>query len=340
MEFHPQKNWINPMKLKLLLLTVAFLLPAICQAEDGAIISRQTFDLTQFAPLMERIADDEDGQWVFKPDFGYLDSISLEELFYESDGLKVKAYLATPKNPRNEKYPTIIYNRGGNRDFGQLNQYKMVYILARVASWGFNVVASQYRGNDGGEGQEEFGGSDVNDVLNLIPLAEALPSAQPGSIGMYGWSRGGMMTYLALMKTDKISAAVVGGALADLQLMDDSRQGEMGREVFSELMPNYELHKEELIRERSAVFNADKICPTTPILLLHGTADWRVVPEESLHMALALQQAKVPYRLVMFEGGDHGLNEFDDEVDELTRTWFDKFLKQKAPLPNLEPHGR
>ena len=39
------------------------------------------------------------------------------------------------------------------------------------------VVASQYRGNAGGEGKEEFGGKDVNDVLNLLPLLESLPKA-------------------------------------------------------------------------------------------------------------------------------------------------------------------
>ena len=216
----------------------------------------------------------------------------------------------------------------------------MAFILARVASWGYNVVASQYRGNDGGEGREEFGGKDVNDVLNLIPLVEKLPNTNPNKIGMYGWSRGGMMTYLALMKTDKIKAAVVGGALSDLKMMDESRDGEMGVHVFSELMPNYTEDKDELIRQRSAVFNANKLCKTTPILLLHGTADWRVVPEESLNMALAMQKARVPYSLVMFEGGDHGLNEFDDEVDIFTQAWFDKYLNKNTPLPNLKPHGR
>ena len=56
-------------------------------------------------------------------------------------------------------------------------------------------------------------------------------------------------------------------------------------------MPNYAKDKEKLLRERSAVFNADKLSKNTPILLLHGSADWRVVPEESLNMALAMQKA-------------------------------------------------
>lgn len=328
------------MKNKFSVITMLVLWPFALWAQNGSIMSRKPFDITQYDTLMSRIALKKKGEWVLKKEYEYLKKVSMEEIFYESDGLKVKAYFVTPKEPVNDGYPSIIYNRGGNREFGKLNEYKMVFILARVASWGYNVVGSQYRGNDGGEGVEEFGGSEVNDVLNLIPLIEKLPNTSPEKIGMYGWSRGGMMTFLALMRTDKIKAAVVGGALSDLKMMDESRNGEMGVYVFRELIPNYETEKEISLYERSAVYHAGKFCKTTPILLLHGTADWRVVPEESLNMAKALQKAGVPYRLVMFEGGDHGLNEFDAEVDDMTRVWFEKHLYQNAPLPNLEPHGR
>ncbi len=63
---------------------------------------------------------------------------------------------------------------------------------------GFVVVASQYRGADGGEGKEEYGGADIADVLNLIPLAKSLGYADMKNVFMFGNSRGGMMTYLAL----------------------------------------------------------------------------------------------------------------------------------------------
>ena len=41
-----------------------------------------------------------------------------------------------------------------------------------MSSWDYVVVGSHYRGNKGSEGKEEFGGSDVNDVINLIPFFE------------------------------------------------------------------------------------------------------------------------------------------------------------------------
>jgi len=327
------------MNKKFLFFVLLLFGPLFTNAQNGRIISRQPFELSKYDTLMQRITEPKGGQWVYKKEYDYLNAVTMEGIFYESDGLKVKAYLVTPKESVEGGNPAIIYNRGGNREFGSLNEYKMAFILARVASWGYNVVGSQYRGNDGGEGLEEFGGVDVNDVLNLIPLVEKLPNANPKKIGMYGWSRGGMMTYLTLMKTNKIKAAVVGGALSDLKSMYESRDDGM-EEVFIELIPNYDKDKENQLRVRSAVFNADKLCKTTPILLLHGTADWRVVPEESLNMALAMQKAKVPYSLIMFEGGDHGLNEFDGEVDAQTKAWFKKYLDNNSPLPDLDPHGR
>src|SRR4029453_3397699 len=45
---------------------------------------------------------------------------------------------------------------------------------------------SAYRGNDGGEGREEYGGVDVRDVLNLIPLARALGYIDMHNVFMLG----------------------------------------------------------------------------------------------------------------------------------------------------------
>src|SRR4030095_14955865 len=83
-------------------------------------------------------------------------------------------------------------------------------------SSGFVVIGSQYRGNDGGEGREEFGGADVCDVLHLIPLARALGYVDMHNVFMLGWSRGGMMTYLALKHEIPVNAVAVGGGLTDL----------------------------------------------------------------------------------------------------------------------------
>ncbi len=299
---------------------------------------RKISDSTNFNPILfknvKKIVLNKAG--ILKKKYDYLNRVEIKKIHYLSDGLKVTAYISYPKKKGN--YPCIIYNRGGNREFGKISPKKTALILARIASWGYVVAGSQYRGNDGGEGKEEFGGKDVNDILNLIPIFAEIPNTNTKKMGMYGWSRGGMMTYLALMRTDKISAAVIGGGLSDLKMMKDDRP-EM-ESVYEELIPNYLINKQKHLFKRSSIKNASKLPKKTPFLILHGTSDWRVKPEQSFLMARAMLKEKIPFRLLMFEGGNHGLTEFNEEVDQMTKEWFDKFLKEDKPLPNLKPHGR
>jgi dipeptidyl aminopeptidase/acylaminoacyl peptidase len=264
-----------------------------------------------------------------------LEEVAVSAITYASDGLKVKGYLAVPK--KGDKLPAVIYNRGGNRSFMEITDEAAILRLGGLARAGYIVVASQYRGNDGGDGKEEFGGADVNDVLNLIPLLESLSRVDATRIGMYGWSRGGMMTYLALTRTDRIAAAIVASGVTDLPDML-SRRPEMG-DVFVELIPNYADQKDEALAARSAARWPERLSKKTPILILAGTADWRVHPKQALDMAAALLDAKRPFRLVMFEGGDHALADYRPEVDRLVQDWLDRYVRDRKPWPGLDPHG-
>jgi dipeptidyl aminopeptidase/acylaminoacyl peptidase len=76
------------------------------------------------------------------------------------------------------------------------------------------------------------------------------------------------------------------------------------------------------------------------MLLMHGTADWRVNPLDSIHMAEKLYKNKIPYKLVVFDGADHGLTEYKSESNRLMLEWFDRFVKNSEPLPSLKPHGK
>ncbi len=265
------------------------------------------------------------------------ETIELSRITYESDGLKVRGYLAMPKS--GESLPCVIYNRGGNREFGALSDLRAAWLIGKLARRGYVVVASQYRGNGGGEGQEEFGGAEIQDVLSLIPLLEEHPRADATRIGMVGWSRGGLMTYLALARTDRMRAAVIGAGVSDSFAAVENRP-EMEKRVFSELVPSWKENREQALVARSAIRWPEKLHRETPILLLHGTGDWRVHPSHSLRMAEALLEIKHPYRLIVYEGGDHGLTEFRDEVDDAIGAWLDRYVRDGSTWPSLEPHGR
>ena len=264
----------------------------------------------------------------------------VQRITYMSDGLRVRGYLVRPRSSGNAtRLPAIIDNRGGNRDFGAWTDLDAARRLARVAAWGYVVVASQYRGVDGGEGIEEFGGADVNDVLNLIPLLDRLPGVDSTRIGMTGWSRGSMMTFIALTRTTRVKAAAIGGTVSDL--IETGRQRpEMETEVFAQLIPRFATKRDSVLKSRSAVFWAERMHKQTPILILHGTSDWRAGPSQALRLADALLAAKHPFRLMMFEGGDHGLSEYGPEVQRATREFLDRYVRDGARWPSLEPHGR
>ena len=311
--------------------------------ENGQIIEKISIPkdtlLNQFSRLSkpeEFVVTKSTGlDWV--ENFKYLDSLNFFWITYLSDELRVKGYLLEPKKAGT--YPCIIFNRGGNRDFGMLTPFRVAYLGGYLARRGYVVAFSNYRGVDGGDGIEEFGGREVNDVLNLIPALKQVENADTSRIGMYGWSRGGMMTYIALTKTDKIKAAAVGGAVSDVEESIKDRP-EMETHVLSQLIPDYEQNKDEEIFKRSAIKWADKFPKNVPLLILHGTSDWRVKPEQSLKLALEFEKYRVPYRLIMFEGADHGISEYRQELRENVVAWFDRYLKNGERLPDMEYHGR
>lgn len=306
------------------------------QAQETKLLIEQNL-ITDFSdtPFYSKITEEKDGKLKWKKRFRYLNDIEIYGITYLSDGLKVKGILVKPK--KEGKYPCVIYNRGGNRESGALNKGSAVFTLGNIAKEGYVVIASQYRGNSGGEGKEEFGGKDLNDVTILPEVLKEVDVADTSKIGMYGWSRGGMMTYIALTKMKTIKAVVVGGASSDETIID---RPEMESKVYAELIPNYWKNKEEELKKRSAIYFVDKFPKNVPILMLHGNADWRVKPENSLKLALEFEKKRIPYRLIMFEGGNHGISEHRREVNWQVINWFNNYLKKDKPLPNMKYHGR
>jgi len=322
-------------KIKLLIFVLIF---TSCKAQETKLLIHKELitDLSE-APFYNRFTEEINGQTEWKEEFKYFDTIDIYKITYLSDGLKIKGLLVQPK--AKGIYPCVIYNRGGNRDFGSLKVGNILISLGQIASEGYVVIASQYRGNGGSEGQEELGGKDINDITILPDVLKEIEIADPNRIGMYGWSRGGMMTFIALTKIKKIKTAVVGGAVSDYFNLIKVRP-ELETSVLSELIPDYDKNKEAELEKRSAVKWVDHFPKNVPILMLHGNADWRVKPEQSLTMALEFEKYRVPYRLIMFEGGDHGISEHKKEVKDQVLNWFNRFLKNDEPVPNMEYHGR
>ncbi len=249
----------------------------------------------------------------------------VEKISYLSDGLRVTGYIAYPKDDT-QKFPCVIWCRGGIGNAGAIDKFTARGILGQIASWGYCVFATQYRGNDGGEGNDDFGGDDLNDVLNLIPLADEIPQANKDIWGIEGWSRGGMMTYLTLTRTNIFKAAVVIGGIANLRCNSD--ESKFMRRLYEHTMGKYgEEEFKQKCESRSIINFPEKLSQNTPLLMIHGNLDNRVLPHDSLDLSSELIDLKRTFRLIMLEGGDHFLKTHRKEVDDFRKSWFDKYLK-------------
>ena len=238
-----------------------------------------------------------------------------------SDGLKVVGFVLKPKD-EGRKYPVMIFNRGGNREYFKITKKGLIY-LTYLSSKNYVILASQYRGNDGGQGREEFGGKDVNDVLNLIPLAKSLPFTDPSRMVMYGISRGGMMTYLAIKEGAQIKAAAVLGGITDLIQTYKERE-DMKEGVLDQLIGPLKW-KEAEYKKRSAYYWPEKI--NVPVIILHGGEDWRVKASQATKLSEKLKELGKPHKLVIIPEGNHLLGKHKKKRNKEIFEWFNKYIK-------------
>jgi len=72
---------------------------------------------------------------------------------------------------------------------------------------------------------------------------------------------------------------------------------------------------------------------------LHGSGDRRVEPEHAYKLGRALQKTLHPYKLIIYDNADHVLAGRRDESNADMRAWVDMYVKSRAPLPRVGPHG-
>ena len=262
------------------------------------------------------------------------------EITYASDGLSVRGMLIKPKARGTRKWPAIIFNRGGNGDLGRITDNGQpcgsmsntscldvadLYLLAKA---GFVVIASDYRYQGATVKRDEWGGVEVDDVLNLVPVLKSLDYVDPDRLYMLGLSRGGTETYLALKRGIPVKAAAVIGGVTDVKAWVESRP-EMGIvngnefiDGFAHIWPDYEHRAEQEYRARSAVYWADQI--NVPVLILHSRTDRMVPVTQALQMAEALQEKGKVYALHIYERDGHPLPRNREDRNRMIIDWFNR----------------
>lgn len=127
---------------------------------------------------------------------------------YPSDGLRITGMLNRPAGEG--PFPVVILNHG----YYPLDVYQTGNGTKLAADYlaqrGFMTLSPDFRSHaESDDAPNLFRAGHVIDTVNLIPLAQKLPSARPGKVGMWGHSNGGAITSKAITISDQIGAALI-----------------------------------------------------------------------------------------------------------------------------------
>jgi dipeptidyl-peptidase-4 len=187
-----------------------------------------------------------------------------------------------------KKYPVIVDVYGGPKHQHVLAAMRNWLLDQWLADQGFIVVAVDNRGTPGrGRDWEraiyrQFGNVPLEDqAAGLQDLAAKHPQMDLGRVGIVGWSFGGYMSALAVLKRpDVFHAAVAGAPVNDWQDYDTH---------YTERYLGLPATDAEGYKEGSLLTYVDKL--RRPLLLVHGTADDNVYFRHTLRLADALFRA-------------------------------------------------
>ena len=207
--------------------------------------------------------------------------------------------------PADSLPPLITLSHGGPTGFAAAD-FKIAYQF--WTSRGFAILDVNYSGSAGfGRAYRDRlkGRWGVVDVQDCIAGAVSMGSqrlADPARLAIRGGSAGGFTTLAALTTTDVFAAGISLYGIADLEAMATDTHKFEARYLDGLVGP----YPEDRARyvERSPIHHLDQL--SAPILLLQGTDDRVVLPNQAEMMADAARQKGLPVAMIMFEGEGHG----------------------------------
>lgn len=198
--------------------------------------------------------------------------IELSLITYSVNGLKVKGMLAEPKD--NQSYDGFLYLRGGIKNVGKVRPARIV----QFASEGFIVFAPFYRGNQGGEGNEDFAGQDREDAFAAFQLLSSLDRVK--GIHLFGFSRGGVMALLTAIHFPETSSVCTWGGVSDMFLTYEERQDL--RKMMKRVIGGSPTKVPEEYHYRTPLYFIENI--QSPVLIIHGRKDKNVSVEHAYRL--------------------------------------------------------
>jgi dipeptidyl-peptidase 4 len=226
-----------------------------------------------------------------------------DELATIGAGKGFQAVVIRPRDfDRRKRYPVIVHVYGGPGHQQVLATMSMRLLPQWLADQGFIVVSIDNRGTPGrGRDWERairkhFGSVPLEDqTAGLKALGQRFPEMDLERAGIFGWSFGGYMSALAVLRQPAVFKAGIAGAPVVDWLDYDTHYTEryLG-------LPDTDA---EAYKEGSLLTYAAEL--KRPLLLVHGTADDNVYFRHSLKLADVLFREGKDFDILPLSGLTH-----------------------------------
>ncbi len=218
-------------------------------------------------------------------------------------GIRTAVLMPRDHQPGSRRLPILVDPYGGPHAQRVLASGRAFLEAQWLADQGFCVVVADGRGTPGrGHAWErailhDFAGVTLDDQVDAIAtVAAAFPhDVDPSRVGITGWSYGGYLAALAVLKRpDVFHAAVAGAPVTEWRLYDT---------CYTERYLGDPTTQPE-------VYDANSLIPLAPglerpLMIIHGLADDNVVAAHTLRLSSALLAAGRPHTVLPLSGVTH-----------------------------------
>ena len=230
--------------------------------------------------------------------------------------LRAALLLPSWHEPGTTKLPVLLSPYGGPAGQLVLRMRTAAFCEDQwFAEHGFAVLVVDGRGTPGrGPAWEKtvYGDTlsapveDQADALKAV--AEQVPDLDLGKVAIRGWSFGGALAAMAVIRRPEVFHAAISGAAPHDQRLYDTHWRERFLGLPDEHPADYD--------RSSTIAQAGDL--TRPLLLIHGIADDNVIVAHTLRMSSALLAAGRPHQVLPLSGATHTPTD-ENTVSQLLR---------------------